>query len=65
MIVVAVLFGLAHWYKGPAGVLDSTVSGLILGGFYLLSGRNLWVTILAHGLSDTYALTALFLGWST
>ena len=62
MVAVAVLFGLAHWYKGPAGVLDSTASGLILGSAYLLSGRNLWVTILAHGLSDTFALVVLFLG---
>jgi len=62
MIVVSVLFGLAHWYKGPPGVLDSTVSGLILGSAYLLSGRNVWVTILAHGLSDTFALVVLFLG---
>jgi len=62
MVLVAVLFGLGHWYKGPAGVLDSTLSGLILGGAYLLSGRNLWVTILAHGLSDTIAVGIVFFG---
>lgn len=62
MLVVALLFGIGHWYKGPAGVLDSTVSGLILGSAYLLSGRNLWVTILAHGLSDTLAVGIVFLG---
>lgn len=62
MLIVALLFGIGHWYKGPAGVLDSTASGLILGSAYLLSGRNLWVTILAHGLSDTFAVAILFLG---
>lgn len=62
MLLVAVLFGIGHWYKGPAGVLDSTVSGLILGSAYLLSGRNLWVTILAHGLSDTIAVGIIFFG---
>ena len=42
MVLIAVLFGFAHFYKGPAGVVDSSYSGLILGGAYLLSGRNLW-----------------------
>ena len=64
MLYVAVLFGLAHFYKGPAGVMDSTYSGLVLGGFYLLSGRNLWAAILAHGLVDTAAVVAIFMGWA-
>ena len=38
----AALFGFGHFYKGPAGILDSGVAGLILGGVYLLSGRCLW-----------------------
>jgi hypothetical protein len=49
MVLVAVLFGFGHYYKGPAGVLDSTYSGLVLGGVFLLSGRNLWAAILATG----------------
>jgi len=65
MAYVAVLFGFGHFYKGPAGVVDSTYSGLILGGTYLLSGRNLWAPILAHGLSDTIAVVAIFVGWAT
>lgn len=64
MIVIAILFGFGHYYKGPAGVLDSTYSGLVLGGAYLLSGRNLWAPILAHGISDTFAVVVLFLGWA-
>ena len=64
MLYVAVLFGLGHFYKGPAGVLDSTYSGVVLGGVYLLSGRNLWASILAHGISDTVAVVAVFLGWA-
>jgi membrane protease YdiL (CAAX protease family) len=55
-------FGFGHYYKGPAGILDSTVAGLILGATYLLSKRNLWATILAHGLIDTFAIVTVFLG---
>jgi membrane protease YdiL (CAAX protease family) len=62
MIVVAILFGFGHYYKGPAGVADSTYSGLVLGSAYLLSGRNLWTAILAHGISDTVAVVLVFTG---
>jgi membrane protease YdiL (CAAX protease family) len=64
MLCVAVLFGFGHYYKGPAGVVDSTYSGLVLGTLYLLSGRNLWAPILAHGLSDTFAVLAVYSGWA-
>ena len=65
MLYVAALFGFGHFYKGPAGVMDSTYSGLVLGGVYLLSGRNLWASILAHGISDTIAVLFVFMGWAT
>jgi len=64
MVCVAVLFGFGHYFKGPAGVLDSTYSGLVLGTLFLLSGRNLWAPILAHGLSDTYAVVIVYMGWA-
>jgi membrane protease YdiL (CAAX protease family) len=65
MILAAVLFGFGHYYKGPAGVLDSTYSGLVLGCAFLLSGRNLWAAILAHGISDTFAVVVVFMGWAS
>lgn len=60
----AVLFGFGHYYKGPAGILDSGVAGAILGTVYLLSGRNLWACIFTHGLIDTIGLFAAYLGLS-
>jgi len=65
MVLVSILFGYGHYYKGPAGVVDSGVAGLVLGAAYLLSGRNLWVSILAHGFIDTFGVAALFLGWGS
>jgi hypothetical protein len=65
MLYVAVVFGFGHFYKGPAGIMGSTYSGLVLGGVYLLSGRNLWASILAHGMSDTFAVLVVFMGWAT
>jgi membrane protease YdiL (CAAX protease family) len=65
VVVVAVLFGYGHYYKGPAGIVDSAIAGLILGAAYLLSGRNLWTSVLAHGFIDTTALVVLYFGWDS
>jgi membrane protease YdiL (CAAX protease family) len=62
LLATSLLFGFGHFYKGPAGVVQSTASGLVLGGVYLLTG-NLWPAILAHGLGDTFAILALYYGW--
>ncbi len=59
---MSVLFGYGHYYKGPAGVVDSAIAGLILGIAYLLAGRNLWACILAHGFIDTFAVVVTYLG---
>ena len=64
MILVSLLFGLGHYYKGPSGVLDSTYSGLVLGAAYLVAGRNLWAPVLTHGIVDTIAIFVVFMGWA-
>jgi membrane protease YdiL (CAAX protease family) len=63
ILVVSVLFGYGHYYKGPAGIVDSGMAGLILGAAYVLSKRNLWVCILAHGFIDTFGVATAFFGW--
>ena len=65
MVLVSILFGYGHYYKGPSGIVDSGIAGLILGAAYLLSGRNLWTSILAHGLIDTYAVIVVYFGWQS
>ena len=64
MLFVSLVFGFGHYYKGPAGIAESTFSGLVLGTAYLLAGRNLWASVLAHGFMDTVGIAALFLGVS-
>ncbi len=62
VVVSAVLFGFGHFYKGPSGIVDSGVAGLILGAAYVLAGRNLWVPILAHGFIDTVGVVVGYFG---
>src|ERR1700722_1319027 len=61
----SVLFGFGHYYKGPAGILDSGLAGVILGATYLISGRNIWTCVLTHGFIDTVGLFAAYMGWDT
>ena len=65
IVFVSILFGYGHYYKGPAGIIDSGVAGLILGSAYMLAGRNLWASVIAHGVIDTVAVVALYFGWQS
>ena len=64
IVLVSVLFGYGHYYKGASGIIDSGIAGLILGGAYMVAGRNLWACIFAHGFIDTFAVIDAFFGWS-
>ncbi|MEM7052492.1 MAG: CPBP family intramembrane glutamic endopeptidase [Acidobacteriota bacterium] len=63
LLLSSLFFGLLHLYQGIGGVLMTACAGLMLGGVYLLSGRNLWVVILAHGLTNTVSYLMVALGW--
>lgn len=65
ILICSFLFGIAHSYKGLAGMIDSGTSGLIFGTLFWLSRRNLWVCILAHGFVDTYGLLYFYFGFYT
>jgi membrane protease YdiL (CAAX protease family) len=63
VVVVSILFGYGHYYKGPSGIVDSGMAGVVLGAAYILSKRNLWVCILAHGFIDTFGVICALFGW--
>jgi len=62
LIGSAILFGLAHFSWGLPGVIQTTVMGLVLGTIFLKTGRNLWVTIIAHGILNTMVFTLIYSG---
>jgi membrane protease YdiL (CAAX protease family) len=53
----SLLFGLAHAYQGPIGVVQTTLVGLVFG---LLSAywRTVWPAVVAHVAIDTFGLLA-------
>jgi len=58
----SVAFGLAHYQEGPVGILSTGAIGLLFGWIYLRTGRNLWVTIIAHGLLNSLRFMLVYLG---
>lgn len=61
LVVVSVFFGIGHGTQGIAGIVQESLSGCWLGVFFLVSGRNLTVPIVAHGISNTLALVLIYL----
>ena len=64
VLLVSILFGYGHYYKGLSGIIDSGIAGLILGTAYMVAGRKLWASILTHGMIDTLGVIDAFFGWS-
>ncbi len=58
----SVFFGLLHSYQGVSGMIDVSISGALFGFGYYLSGRNLWVAILMHGIADTIGVVKFYFG---
>jgi membrane protease YdiL (CAAX protease family) len=56
VLLSSALFGLAHTYQGPTGVLITGTLGLIFACVYAYGGRNLWLNIVVHGVYDTLSL---------
>ncbi len=56
LFVSAAIFGVGHTYQGWGGALLTGISALIFGGAFLLTGRNLWAPMLAHGIGNTIVL---------
>jgi len=61
LVLSSIGFGLAHFHQGLGGMLGAGIVGLVYGIFYLVSGRNLWVPIIAHGLTGTTSFIVLYL----
>lgn len=62
LVLQAALFGMVHAYQGPAGIVGSTISGLIFGSVTLLARWSIWPAAIAHGTNNTIGIVALYSG---
>lgn len=56
VILSSVVFGAAHAYQGPSGILVTGVLGLVFAIVYVAAGHRAWANIIAHGVYDTASL---------
>lgn len=61
VVISSLVFGVIHSDWGLVGMVQTTFMGLALGVSYLVVGRNLWVTILAHGYMVTILIVQMYL----
>lgn len=59
-VTQAAIFGSVHFQWGVGGILATAIMGLVWGIGYILSGRNLWVVIIAHSLAHVALVTQLY-----
>jgi membrane protease YdiL (CAAX protease family) len=57
VLLSSAVFGAAHAYQGPTGILITGTLGLLFAIVYVAAGRNLWFNIIVHGVYDTLSLT--------
>ena len=62
IVVQALLFGVMHAYQGATGAMVAGALGAVLGLVWWGAGRNLWPSVVIHGLFDSAAMTVIFLG---
>jgi membrane protease YdiL (CAAX protease family) len=62
-VFITVLFGLAHFPQGPAGIVENIIDGAILVAVYFATNRNLLAPIIAHGIQDSVDVVLIYCGW--
>lgn len=55
MVIADLIFGAVHLYQGPAGIVVTTILGLLLSVLYLATG-SIWIAVGAHALLDLIGL---------
>jgi hypothetical protein len=60
--IVAAVFVAHIRHHGATGMIENIWNGLLLGGIYLASGRNLAVPVIAHAFADTSDFILIYLG---
>ncbi|MCL2123637.1 MAG: CPBP family intramembrane metalloprotease [Desulfovibrionaceae bacterium] len=62
ILATSVCTGIGHFYQGITGMLTAGFIAIGFSVIYLLNRRNLWASILAHGLYDTVAFLFVYGG---
>ncbi|UCE25761.1 MAG: CPBP family intramembrane metalloprotease [Candidatus Zixiibacteriota bacterium] len=61
-IIASIVFGFAHGYQGPSGIIATGMIALLFGIIFIFNKNNLMVLVLTHGIYNTIAITLIYLG---
>lgn len=62
IVLGSLIFTFAHYSQGTAGMINIFIISTFFYIVFLRSGRNLYVTILAHAVIDTVSLYQIYVG---
>lgn len=62
-IIVVILFGAYHYQLGGAGLINALIVGAVYLTLFLFFKRNLWYSILCHGVYNTIVITLIYHGY--
>lgn len=61
VLAQALIFGSVHFQWGAGGIVFAAIMGAVWGFAFLLCGRNLWITIIAHSMAHLALVAQLYL----
>ncbi|MEM8486557.1 MAG: type II CAAX endopeptidase family protein [Bacteroidota bacterium] len=62
-VIACLLFGAYHLQMGAAGAFNALVVGMVYQGLFLYFKRDLWASIICHGVYNTLVMTLIHLGY--
>ena len=62
IILFGAFFGVIHAYQGVTGQILNGLVGAMIATLFHLKKNDLWFCVVVHGMFDTIALTAVYLG---
>ena len=61
-VMAAIVFGFAHNYQGPSGIILTAIAAFLFGLIFIFNKNNLMVLFFIHGFYNTIAITLIYLG---
>lgn len=62
-LITSLLFGAYHIQLGPLGAINALIVGVCYHALFLYYKRNLWYSIICHGVYDTVVITLIYLDY--
>ncbi|MGB0838418.1 MAG: lysostaphin resistance A-like protein, partial [Flavobacteriaceae bacterium] len=62
-VLAGLIFGVYHYQLGMAGMINATIVGIVYLGLYVYFKRNLWYSIICHGVYNSIVMTLIYLDY--